>query len=272
MSVSRKGFLAGCLSCCAAASIAATRSNSRRIVIAHCGDPQFGYDPQLDGERAYRKGLERAEREIARINELAPDCVCFAGDMANDWRQAERDWPRLLRSIRCPWIVTVGNHDIPDARSEEQSRAFVRVFGYDHCALTVCGWRLISLNGQYERDPGHHADYVAWRNAEFAALKDSGCPGIVLTHQPMVLERIDEADTKENYPADVRRDVMDRMADACVRFVLAGHTHRFQARACRGIPILNAETTCNNFDGRPYGFRMLQTDDTLEYSWKFIAV
>jgi len=272
MMVNRRSFVAGCFSLCASAGLGGVKSApARRITIAHCGDPQLGYDAEFGGEAAYQACLKRLEREIAKINEVKPDCVCFAGDMVHDWQQAKRDCPRLLKEIRCPWMVTAGNHDIPDARSEEQPRAFAEVFGCDHSAKTVKGWRIISFNGQFERDPGHHAEYVAWRDAELAALKASGLPGVVLTHQPMLLEKVDEGDTKENYPKTIRKDLMDRMADAGVRFVLAGHTHRLQLRACRGIPVLNAETTCRNFDERPFGFRLLKADVALDYSWDFVS-
>lgn len=271
--VNRRNFVAGCFSLCASVGLGGTPSASaRRIVIAHCGDPQFGYDAQLEGEAAYRACLRRMELTIAKINEIRPDCVCIAGDMVQNWNQAKRDWPRLLKAIRCPWIVTAGNHDIPDPRSKEQACAFAEVFGADHSARTVKGWRIISFNGQFERDPGRHDDYVAWRDGELAALKASGLPGIVLTHQPMLLSRIDEGDTKENYPKSFRKDLMDRMSDAGVRFVLAGHTHRLQTRAFRGLPVLNAETTCRNFDERPYGFRLLKSDGGPDYSWDFVAI
>ena len=43
-------------------------------------------------------------------------------------------------------------------------------------------------------------------------------------------------------------------------------------RAHDGIVVLNAETTCRNFDGRPFGFRMLTLQPDFTYTWDFHRV
>ncbi|MCF0234992.1 MAG: hypothetical protein HUK22_08480, partial [Thermoguttaceae bacterium] len=51
-----------------------------------------------------------------------------------------------------------------------------------------------------------------------------------------------------------------------------GHTHTTLEREYRGLPILNGETTSNNFDKRPYGFRLLKIDAAGNYEWNFIGL
>lgn len=241
------------------------------IVIAHLADPQFGYDATLKDEEAYQAGLRRCEAAIAEVNRLKPDIVVFAGDMVTRWKDLSRDWPRLLKTIEVPWIVTVGNHDMPSTSSAAQKKAFEEVFGADRFALTVKGWRIISLNGQLERAVTPDSDYLAWRDRELKELAASGRPGIVLTHQPPFVKDPDEKDTHENYPLVHRRELLDRLVGAGVRYVLAGHTHRMRERAYCGMRILNAETTSNNFDRRPFGFRLLKTSaDGSDFEWTFI--
>ena len=59
---------------------------------------------------------------------------------------------------------------------------------------------------------------------------------------------------------------------AGAKFYLAGHTHSMLARAHKGIVLLNAETTCRNFDSRPFGFRLLTIRPDFTYTWDFHAV
>ena len=53
---------------------------------------------------------------------------------------------------------------------------------------------------------------------------------------------------------------------------LAGHTHRYGNRTAGGLTILNAETTCHNFDGLPAGYRRLELSPDGEMSWTFRRV
>jgi len=101
-------------------------------------------------------------------------------------------------------------------------------------------------------------------------LKRSGLPGIVLTHQPPFVNTVHEENNHENYPKATRKALLDRMVDAGVKYVLAGHTHMLKAKAYRGMQILNAETTSNNFDGRAFGFRLLTIGADGRESWDFI--
>ena len=272
LAVSRRGFLQGFAAIGAMPLFAANGGKLPPLRIAHCCDPQLGFGPKGKMADAYAADLHRAEAEIEKVNELKPDICFFGGDMVNRWKDLPRDWPRLLERLRVPWIAVAGNHDLPDDSNKQQRDLFTSVFGAAYSARTVNGWRLIAANGQYERAPGRHSRYHAWRDNELAEAKKAGQPVIWLTHQPPFDRKPDEPDTYQNYPLKTRHEFLDRCLDSGVRFFLAGHTHRTQNRTYWKTPLLNAETTSQNFDKRPHGFRMLEIPAEGPFKWEFVPV
>lgn len=251
-------------------------SSGRTLRIAHCGDPQFGFC-RPDDPSGYGEDLERFERLIDDVNAWRPDLCFLAGDLTHRAADLERDWPRLLKRFRVPVVATAGNHDMGQNLLKENVERFERVFGYEYTSLRIGGWRFISGNSQYWRPTGETARrdrYEAWLKAELAAAKSAGEPVILATHMPPFVASLGEADSYENYPlaSDGFAPRDKRFAayrEAGVRFYLAGHTHRMIARALDGITILNAETTCRNFDGLPAGYRRLELSPNGDYTWNF---
>ena len=249
----------------------------RTIRIAHCGDPQFGFSDPKDAAASYAADRARFERLIDDVNEWRPDLCFLAGDMTHRAADLERDWPWLLKRFRVPVVATAGNHDMGQSLTRENVERFERVFGYEYTSVRVGGWRFVSGNSQYWRPTAETARrdrYEAWMKAELAAAKSAGEPVILATHVPPFVASLGEADSYNNYPlADEglppREERFASYREAGVRFYLAGHTHCMIARALDGITILNAETTCRNFDGRPMGYRRMEIAADGDYSWTF---
>lgn len=268
------GTLATSLSGCLTAKCGGER---RQIRIAHCGDPQFGFSDPNNAEASYAADMARFERLIDDVNEWKPDLCFLAGDMTHLNVDLERDWPRILKRFRVPVVATAGNHDMGQNLTRENVERFERVFGYEYTSMRLGGWRFVSGNSQYWRpttETARRERYEDWLKAEFAAAKSAGEPIILATHMPPFVASIREADSYENYPlADKgfapRHERFASYRKAGVQFYLAGHTHRMIARALDGITILNAETTCRNFDWLPTGYRRLELSADGSYSWNF---
>ena len=272
------GLAMGTLATLAPGCLTAKRDGERRTLrIAHCGDPQFGFSNPDDAAASYAADRMRFERLIDDVNEWRPDLCFLAGDMTHRAVDLERDWPRLLKRFRVPVVATAGNHDMGQNLTRENVERFERVFGYEYTSVRVGGWRFISGNSQYWRptkEAARRDRYEAWLKAELASAKSAGEPIILATHMPPFVASIGEADTYENYPLSGKEFVprAERFAsyrEAGVRFYLAGHTHRMIARALDGITILNAETTCRNFDGLPAGYRRMEISPDGGYCWTF---
>ena len=270
----------GTLSLAAGCRTTGIGGGRRAIRIAHCGDPQFGFGDSADAAASYAEHLARFERLIEDVNEWRPDLCFIAGDMTHHAKDLERDWPRLLKRFRVPVVATAGNHDMGQNLTRENVERFERVFGYEYTSVRLGGWRFISGNSQYWRptqETARRNRYEDWLRTEFAAAKAAGEPVILATHMPPFVASIGEPDSYENYPLASdgfvpRGERFASYLDAGVRFYLAGHTHRMIARAYEGVTILNAETTCLNFDRLPMGYRRLEILPDGDYRWTFCRV
>jgi len=246
------------------------------VRIVHCGDPQFGFgfDPKGVAEK-YAADMARFERVIASVNALKPDLCFIAGDMTHLSAELEKDWPRLLKKFQVPVLVAPGNHDMGNGLTRENVERFERVFGYSYTSRRVGGWRFICGNSQYWRpteEKVRQAAYEQWLADTFAAAKASGEKVILASHMPPYVTHPGEADTHENCPKKLRESRLKTYRELGAKFYLCGHTHTMLARSFHGMPILNAETTCVNFDERPFGFRLLTLHSDGAWGWDFHPV
>ena len=275
--MNRREFLLA--SAAVAVSEAGAGSGARstgEIRIVHCGDPQLGFAaPGQDPEKKYAEDLTRFEKVVAAVNDLQPDLCFVAGDMTHVSEQLERDWPRLVRKFKVPFVAAPGNHDMGQRLTRANVERFERVFGYEYRSFKVGDWRFICGNSQYwhpTEEAERKSRYEAWFAGELKAAKAAGEKVILASHIPPYKLRDNEPDGYDNCPSALRRRRLQAYLEAGARFYLAGHTHTMQARAFKGLAILNAETTCWNFDGLPFGFRVLTIRSDGGYDWRFEPV
>ena len=246
-----------------------------RLRIAHMTDPQFGFGPGKSPSQRYASDLARFEREIEIVNDMKPDLALITGDLTNNYNDVAKDWPRLLGKFRVPLAVAPGNHDLGNSITQPVLDRYRSVFGYDYKAFDVKGWRVIVGNTQFWRTKDleeEKARYEAWLKDECQKAKVLGGRVLFAGHIPPFADRPNEKDSYENHPRAGRYARMEMYRTAGARFFLAGHTHRFIAHGWKDFTILNPETTSNNFDGRPHGFRLFDIADKYDYSYNFVKV
>ena len=275
VSVSRRSFIVGLgAGLCCLGTGAAPVLGEPVLTVVHCGDPQLGFGRERPNP--YAADLARFEQTILRINELKPDAVAICGDMVNLWQEQKKDWPRLLPKIKAPVFAAPGNHDMGgDPIKPKALKLFNDVYGTDRRSQVVKGWKFIVANTQYvfPCNKGEaQREHDAWLKAELAAGKAAGQPMILVTHVPPYANKLNEKDGYFNYPNATRIATLDAYVASGLRFHLAGHLHKTAQRTYKGLPILNAETTCNNFDKRPFGFRLLKIYADRRYTWEFIPL
>ena len=245
--------------------------------IAHCGDPQLGMGlPMAPGDKptpeGYRADLMRLEREIEILNGMELDLVYFTGDMTHVAEEVVRDWPRLLKKLKHRFTVSPGNHDMGNRLTAANADRFRSVFGCEYESFEMKGWRFIVGNSQYWRptdEVKRRTAYEQWLDERLEDARAKREKVIIATHIPAYVSVHWESDTYENFPRSGRRAMLDRCIDSGVRFWLAGHTHTMLHRAWKSMTMLNAETTCRNFDERPFGFRLLTIAPDGSYTWEF---
>lgn len=168
---------------------------TRRVKIRG-GKPSFRLahftDLHYRGDRRLLKGV------VKRLNSLAPDLVCFTGDIIEEKRHLGEAL-ELLRGIRVPLYGVPGNHDYwSGAAFDEIARAFDATGGAWLVDREV-GWPGggLSIVGASSHDPG------------FIAPAGGGGKRLLLTH----------------YPA-----FADLLKGRRFDLILAGHSHGGQLR------------------------------------------
>lgn len=283
MDVSRRSFLRGILATGTAIPFAAAGGPSTppangggRLRIAHLTDPQFGFGQKFKTvEENYPADLECFERALAKVNALKPDIAIITGDMTHRMEEVAKDWPRLMKAFEVPVYVAPGNHDMGNHVTRENYERHLSVFGYDRKAFDVKGWRIIIGNTQFLFSTtlkDEQSAYNKWVWAELQNAKKYDGRVILAGHYPPFVNGWNEKDNYENYPRSLRTDRMRMYRNAGANFFLAGHTHRLGVRGYKDLTILNAEVTSNSFDCRPYGFRMFEIGEGMDYSYNFIGV
>lgn len=270
---SRRGFLKG-LAASALTGCAGLKGGAETVRIAHLGDPQLGFCLPIDSDASYAACLERFQKMIGRTNALRPDLVVIAGDMCHHSENLTCEWPDLIRRFDAPVVVTPGNHDLGNSVTAENLARFRRVFGRDRDAVSVKGWLVIVGNSQFWRPTdlaAEREDYERWVSARLEEAKDYGGHVIGVTHIPPFDQKADEPDSYNNYPLRGRAQRLARYREAGLNLYLAGHTHRYGNRTVRGLTILNPETTCRNFDNRPFGGRLLTLHPDHSFTYEFIS-
>ncbi|MDR1813951.1 MAG: family 43 glycosylhydrolase [Tannerella sp.] len=241
------------------------------LKIAQICDTQLGFG--VDG---FAADSARFEQAVELINYLKPDIAVFAGDMVNDIknRHAIEVFLKIKNKLHCPVIMTAGNHDLPDPVTDENFKTYRKYFGKDFSTFEKNGFSIISANTQLWRGAPEtliNQQDKLLQNALGKASK-SGNKIIMLTHVPPFINSVDEADQYFNIPTETRKKLLKKADDNGVIIWISGHLHCTNKTSYGNITILNGETTCNNFDGHPHGFRFLTVSSDGNYNWQFIPL
>lgn len=238
--------------------------------IAHMADPQLGFGPG-----GFDDDLAAFIREIDIVNRLKPDIAVIAGDMVNRMDSASvARFRQAAAALEMPVYYTPGNHDISEPPTAEGLTRYREAFGPDFVTATIGGRELISFNSLLLR--GGPADEMeschARLDSALTAAKEARRPIIAMCHVPPFADNIEEADEYFNLPSAMRRDMLDRFAEAGVFVWLCGHTHKTHRNDYKGIAILNPENTSCNFDKRPKGCRILTIAPDNSFTWEFVGI
>lgn len=283
MKISRRNFSYGLLG--VGALVGATPPVEKETLrIAHLCDPQFGFVTRRESmkwraaehfNKNYAGDLARCEKAIEYINALGPDLLLLGGDMVQNVACIEKEWPRILEKVRVPWMITPGNHDMGNRVTKENLNRFRRIFGRDHDAHDIKGWRIIAGNSQFWHPTelkDERAAYEHWVWDEIEKAKKYNGRVILATHIPPFAFTADENDSYDNCPTSLRMKKLEAYVSAGARFMLTAHQHRLAVRGYKTLSIFGAEALCGNFDLRPCGFRVLDVNPDFSYSWNFIKV
>ena len=239
-------------------------------------------DTQLGGFVSIEISAAIFEKAVQQINVLAPDMVLIAGDMVDNVHSDEEiaTFNRIVAQIKIPVLLTPGNHDLPEPVTVANLQRYRFYFGDDFQVVECKGYCIISVNSPLWRGIPpkeisrhdsllHRHDSLLYDALQKAKRKEQ--PVVILSHVPPFISFVDEDDEYYNLPKAKRKDILRLFEENGVICWLSGHTHKTSQRNYGQITVLNGESTCANFDGRPRGFRLLTVYPDQSFDWNFIS-
>lgn len=215
-------------------------------------------DPQI-GFRDYPAELARLQQAVRQINELHPDLVVVCGDLVNRADEPSfADFNQATAALRMPVRCAPGNHDLGNVPTANSLALYRRSIGPDYYSFQQGGYRFIIANTQLWKAnvPGESERHDAWFKSTIREAARRGEPVVVACHYPPYEKSPDEPEAYFNLPPPKRAELLDLFRECGVVAVLVGHAHKTIIHDYHGIAIVASETTSENFDKRPYGFRV----------------
>lgn len=195
-------------------------------------DPQFG---MYSKDQNFAHETANFEYVIANLNRLHPRFVVICGDLVNRTGDAAEiaEYKRILQQLdpSIPVYNVAGNHDLGNVPTPATLAAYRKAFGPDYYTFSqgnILGIVLdSSLIAAPQGDPHAARDQEEWLKETLASARSNPKQRIlVFQHIPYFIKVPGEAPGYFNIPEPTRREYLNLLQKAQVRWVFAGHFHR----------------------------------------------
>ena len=231
-------------------------------------------DTQL-GFGGYEHDVNRFKQAVRQINAMKPDFVLHCGDLVHMPDESSfADFNRIRAGLTVPCYCMPGNHDVGDKPTRESLHFFRKAMGEDYYSYEHKGYVFVIVNTQLWKAPveGESKKLDSWLAVTLETAATKGSPIFVVGHHPLFLERPDEREEYMNLPLATRKKLLRLFEKRGVVAVLGGHVHRLLVNEHKGIQLVNGETTSDNFDKRPFGFRLWHIVDRRPFKHAFVSL
>ena len=194
-------------------------------------DPQFGFMEDAQERK-------NAELAVRHINRLQPRFVVVCGDLTHpvpgsaDYEAKASLFTSIFSKIHpsIPLVCVSGNHDVGNTPDASSLAAYRKRFGDDYFGFWAGGVRCLVINSTLYHDPSKSPEEQKRQEAWFAreleeARKSKPRHLLVFQHHAWFLKGPEDKDGYFTIPQSRRKPALERMKDAGVRAVFAGHYH-----------------------------------------------
>ncbi len=173
-----------------------------------------------------------------------------------------------------PCYCVSGNHDVGNVPTPKSLEYYRKVMGKDYYSFEHKGRTFVIVNTQLwkatvENESEKHDE---WLKATLKTASKKKHQVFIAGHHPMFITKPDEAEEYYNLPKAKRTELLELYEKRNVVAVLGGHTHKLLINNYKGIQLVNAETTCRNFDERPLGFRLWHIAGSKPFEHDFVRL
>ena len=222
-------------------------------------------DPQI-GMAVLERDRENFAKVVDAINLLKgdarPTVVFIAGDLIDKVENPQQlaMFNEVKKTFAMPVYQVPGNHDLTtDGKrfNQELLANYRSAVGPDKFVVEHGGCLFIGLNSQLWIESGQLGDEQFTWLEEQLKNRSHYRYVFVVQHHPLYLATADEKDQYFNTPLQWRLKLLRLFERTKVTIVLTGHLHRNLSAAYRGVAMITTPSTCRNFDGSAYGYRLI---------------
>ncbi len=216
------------------------QAQERTPFFVQIADPQLGFINKSDD---FSPEQERMERIIAKVNQLQPDFVVFAGDLVH-WptNEAREAFDELCKGFdnSIPIYFLAGNHDVGNDAKEEAIAQFVAHYGSDRFVSRERDYSIVGYNScVIKAETDAEEQEYRWLKRQLRRLPRRR-PAIVVAHHPIFVNEPDEEVTYENLTPAMRQKYLALFERFGVDLALAGHLHMCARATYNGIELVTA--------------------------------
>ncbi|MCK3685606.1 metallophosphoesterase [Maribellus sp. YY47] len=242
--------------------ISCAEKKQQAFSFAQICDTQLGF-----GTDGYEHDMVKFQQAVEQINELNPDFVVICGDLVNTANDSSySDFKAVMAGFHMPCYLAPGNHDIGNTPNDTTLAYYRNTIGKDYFEFENKGYSFIVTNTLlWKADVENESEkHDSWFKETLKNKSLKKHPVVVIGHYPLFINAPDEKDEYFNLPLVKRQELLDLFQQNNVVAYLSGHTHQLTINQYENIQLVSGETTSNNFDKRPFGFRLWQVEqDTL---------
>ena len=248
---------------------AAESPATEAFTFVQLADPQLGKGGTAPNP--YEFTVSSFKRAVRLVNALEVDFVVICGDLIHrSYQDANSlaDFQEIQAGFTVPYYIAPGNHDVGDGGSRPTVASLNRyrqIFGEDYFSVEHKGYTFAIANTSLWRYQvqGESETHDSWFKQTLAAARDTNSPVFVVQHYPIADLKLSAADKLE---------LLTLLETSGVVAVLAGHKHRLIIEDYNGIQLVAGESTGQNDDGRPLGFRIWHVDSPTSITHDFIPL
>jgi 3',5'-cyclic AMP phosphodiesterase CpdA len=248
---------------------AAESPATEAFTFVQISDPQLGKGGSAPNP--YEFTVSSFKRAVRLVNALEVDFAIICGDLIHRAYQDPNslaDFKEIQAGFTVPCYIAPGNHDVGDGGSRPTVSSLNRYrqeFGEDYFSVEHKGYTFAIANTSLWRYQvqGESETHDSWFKQTLAAARDKNSPVFVAQHYPIADLRLSAADELE---------LLTLLDTSGVVAVLAGHKHRLIVEDYNGIQLVAGESTGQNDDGRPLGFRIWHVDSPTSITHDFIPL
>jgi len=233
------------------------------LTILSTGKTQSSYsfvqlcDPQL-GKGGYEHSVKSFTLAVTQINELNPDFVIICGDFVNRYEDSLFfKFLEINAKLLMPSYLLPGNHDVLNIPTDATLQYYRSNIAEDYYAFSHKGYRFICTNTQlWKVSVENESDSLnSWFKSVLSNNPDR-LPVFVAGHYPLFTDSIDEKEHYSNLSLVKRQELLTLFQQNNVVAYLSGHAHRRIIDSYENILFVSGESTSQNKDNSPLGFRL----------------